>query len=75
MSVVAHVMLSLMGVMSPTPALCKPIGTNGGEVMYFGSACFRGENGSLKCDYICMCVVNKHFELLEFVFYSVYVDM
>ena len=27
------------------------------------------------CDDICMCVVNKPFELLEFVFYSVYVDL
>ena len=24
---------------------------------------------------ICMCVVNKHFDLLEFVFDSVYVDL
>ena len=27
------------------------------------------------CDDICMCVVNKQFELLEFVFDSVYVDL
>ena len=26
-------------------------------------------------DDICMCVVNKQFELLEFVFRSVYVDL
>ena len=31
------------------------------------------ELGFLNCDVICMCVVNK-FELLEFVFNSVYVD-
>ena len=31
--------------------------------------------GFLNCDDICMCVVNKQFELREFVFYSVYVDL
>ena len=31
--------------------------------------------GFLNCDDICMCVVNKQFELLEFVFDSVYVDL
>ena len=29
----------------------------------------------MSCDNICMCVVNKQFELLEFVFDSVYVDL
>ena len=29
----------------------------------------------LNCDGICMCVVNKQFEHLEFIFYSVYVDL
>ena len=29
----------------------------------------------LNCDYMYMCVVNSHFELLEFVFNSVYVDL
>ena len=29
----------------------------------------------LNCDDVCMCVVNKQFELLEFVFESVYVDL
>ena len=29
----------------------------------------------MNCDDICMCVVNKQFELLEFVFESVYVDL
>ena len=43
--------------------------------MYFGCFNFRGEFGFLKCDDTCMCVVNKQFELLEFVFASVYVDM
>ena len=43
--------------------------------MYFGCVCFRGELGFLNCDDICMCVVNKQFELLEFVSDSVYVDL
>ena len=43
--------------------------------MYFWCVCFRGELGFLNCDDICMCVVNKQFELLEFVFDSVYVDL
>ena len=51
-----------------TPCLVQPIGTYGGEVMYFGCVCFRGELGFLNCDDICMCVVNKQFELLGFVF-------
>ena len=57
----------------PTSCLVQPIGTHGGEVMYFGCVCFRGELGFLNCDDICMCVVNTQFELLEFVFDSVYV--
>ena len=43
--------------------------------MYFGSFGFSSELGFLDCDNICMCVVNKLFELLEFVFNSVYVDL
>ena len=44
--------------------------------MYFvGCVCFRGELGFLNCDDICMFVVNKQFEVLEFVFDSVYVDL
>ena len=53
----------------------QPIGTHGGEVMYFGCVCFKGELGFLNCEDIFMCVVNKEFELLEFVFDSVYVDL
>ena len=45
----------------------QPICTHGGEVMYFGCVCFRCELGFLNCDDICMCVVNKQFELIEFV--------
>ena len=36
---------------------------------------FRGELGFLNCEDICMFVVNKQFELLEFDFDSVYVDL
>ena len=59
----------------PTSCLVKPISTYGGEVLYVGCVCFRGKLGFLNCDDICMCVVNKQFELLEFVFDSVYADL
>ena len=36
--------------------------------MYFGCFDFRGEIGFLNCDDVCMCVVDKQFELLKFVF-------
>ena len=42
-----------------TSCLVQPIGTHGGEVMYFGCVCFRGEFGFLNCYDICMCVANK----------------
>ena len=58
-----------------TSCLVQPIGTHGGEVMYFGCVCVIGVLGFLDCDDICMCVVNKQFELLKFVFDSVYVDL
>ena len=51
----------------------QPNGTHVGEVMYVGCVCFRGELGFMNCDDICMCVVNKQFELFEFVF--VHVDL
>ena len=38
--------------------------------MYFGCFGFRGELRFLNCDDVCMCVENKQFELLEFVFDS-----
>ena len=41
--------------------------------MYCGWFGFRGELGFLNCDDI--CVVNKLFKLLEFVFDSVYVNL
>ena len=37
--------------------------------------CCRGEFGFMNCDDTCMCVVNKQFKLIEFVFDSVYVDL
>ena len=58
-----------------TSCLVQPIGAHCCEVMYFGCFGFMGELGFLNCDDICMCVVNKQFELLEFVFDSVYVDL
>ena len=53
----------------------QPIGSHPCEVMYFEYFVFRDELGFLNCDDVCMCVVNKQFELLEFVFDSVYVDL
>ena len=54
----------------PTNCFVQPIGAQGGDVIYFLSFYFRGGLGFLNC----MFVVNKHFELLEFVLDSVYVD-
>ena len=51
----------------------QTVGAHGGEVMHFWSVFFMGELGFLNCGDTCMCVVNKQFQLLEFVFYSVYV--
>ena len=45
----------------PNFCLEQPISTHGGEDMYFGCVCFRGELGFLNCDDICLCVVNKQF--------------
>ena len=53
----------------------QPIVVHCCEVMYFGCFDFRGKLGFLNCDDICMCVVNKQFELLEFVFESAHVDL
>ena len=59
----------------PISCLVQPIGAHCCEVMYFGCFGFRVELGFLNCDDVCMCVVNKQFELLEFVAESVYVDL
>ena len=52
----------------PTPCLLQPLGTHGGDVMYFGCVYFGGEVVFLNCDDICMCAVNKRFD-------SVYVNV
>ena len=59
----------------PTSCLLQPIVTHCCDVTYFGCFDFRGEFAFLNCDDICTCVVNKQFELFEFVFVSVYVDL
>ena len=59
----------------PTSCLVHPIVAHCCEVMYFGCFDFKGELGFLNCNDICMCVVNKQFQLVEFVFDSVHVDM
>ena len=59
----------------PTSCLMQPIGAPCCEVMYFGCFGFRGELGILNCDDVRMCVVNKQFELLEFVSESVHVAL
>ena len=72
MYVVVNVMLCLMSVMSPPPALCNL------SVRTVVKLCTLGiftELGFLNCNDFCMCVVNKQFELLKFVFESVYVDL
>ena len=60
-------MLYLMSVMND-PCIVQPISAHGGKVMYFGRFWFRGELVFLNCNNICMCVVNKHVELLKFFF-------
>ena len=62
MSVVVYVMLYLMSVMSPPPALCNlsvSMVVKLCNLGVFGCICFRGELGFLNCDDICMCVVNN----------------
>ena len=49
----------------PTSCIVQPIVAHCCEVMYFGCFDFNGELGFLNCDDVCMCVVNKQFELLE----------
>ena len=74
-SAVVNVMLSLMSVMSPPPALCNLSLRTVVKLCTLGVFDFRGELGFLNCDNVCMRVVNKQFELLEFVFESVYVHL
>ena len=59
----------------PTPALCNISVRPVVKLCTMVFVCLRGEFSFLNCGDICMCVVNKHFELLEFVFNYVYVDL
>ena len=61
MSVVVNVMVSLMSVMSPPPALCNLSVRTDVKLCIFGVSAL---GVSLNCDDVCMCVVNKQFELL-----------
>ena len=74
-SVVVNVMLSLMSVMSPTLALCNLSVRTVMKLCTLGVFALEGKLGFLNRDDICMCVVNKQFMLLLFVFYSVHVDL
>ena len=66
MSLVLNVMLSLMSVISPPPALCNLSARTVVKLYTFGCFSFRGELGFLNCDDICMCVVIiKQFQLFE----------
>ena len=61
-SVVVNVMLSLMYVMGPPPALCHLSVCTVIKLCTLGCFDFRGELGFLNYDDVCMCVVNKQFE-------------
>ena len=74
MYAVVNVMLYLMSD-EPTSCLVQPVVAHCCEFMYFGCYDFRDELGVLNCDDVCMCFVNKQFELLEFVFESVYAGL
>ena len=64
-----------MSVMSPPHALCNLSLRTVVKLCTLGVLTLWGELGFLNCDDVCMCVVNKQFELLEFVFDSIYVDL
>ena len=51
----------------PASCLVQHIAAHCCEVVYFGCFDFRNELGFLNWDDVCMCVVNKQLELLEFV--------
>ena len=59
----------------PISCLVQPIVAHCCKFMYFWCFDFRGELVFLNWDDICMCVVNKQFEILEFIFESVYIDL
>ena len=60
--------------MSPPPALCNLSVRTSVKLCILGVLAL-GVIGFLNCDDVCMCVVNKQFEPLEFVSESVYVDL
>ena len=72
MSAVLNVMLYLMSVMSPPHALCFLSVRTVVTLCTLGVFALGVSLVSTNCDDICMCVVNKQFELREFVFDSVY---
>ena len=53
----------------------QPIDAHCTDVMYLGCFGLSDKLGFLNCDDVCMCVMNKQFELIEFVSESVYVDL
>ena len=60
--------------MSPPPALCNLSVRTDVKLCIFGVLALGVSLVCLNCDDVSMCVVNKNFELLEFVSESVYVD-
>ena len=69
------IMLAVCMLVGMVVCLVQHIGSHCSDVMYFGCFSFRGELGFLNCDDVYMCFVNKQFELFEFAFDSVYVDL
>ena len=55
----------LLLLISPPPALCDLSLHTAVKLCTFG-VCFRSEHDFMNCGDICMCVVNKQFEVLEF---------
>ena len=62
-------------LISIATVIVRTVGAHCCELMYFWCVYFRDEIGFLNCDDICIRVVNKQFELLEYVFDSVYFDL
>ena len=75
MSVVVNVMLYIISVMSPPHAVCNVSVRTVVKLCTLDVLAFRDKLGFLNWDAICMCVVNKQFELLGFDFDYVYVDL
>ena len=75
MSVVVNDLLYLMYVLSPPPALCNLSVRAVVKLCTLGVLTLGMSLIFLNCDDVYMCVVNKQFELLVFVFESLYVDL